>query len=418
MIQHITLEITELAGLGDGVGYLQDKKVFVPYTVPGDKVSATIYKHTKQQAFASLGQVIVPGSQRVTPVCRHFYHCGGCRLQHVNSDAYQVFKQQMLTYAVSRAGYDPAVVVTPVMVGAKARRRAVFKVHQKQVGYYEPKSHKLVAISECPILVPELEALIASLNTFLQHFSKPQLIEEIALFQSDSGVDMVFTSNIEVWDATTYEQVTGFSQQNDIARVSYRYKSEVFPVIQRRSVQMQAGEVSIDLPPGAFQQATKAGQEAITAEILQGIKGASKVIDLYAGCGTYTFPIAAFAKVHAVEGSQEMVSAINQTAGRQHISGVCAEMRDLVKQPVPAKTLKSYDAIVINPPRNGAGAQVEEIAKSGVKRMVMVSCNPVTFSEDAKLLKAAGYALKRAVPIDQFVWSSHLELVAVFEKNA
>jgi 23S rRNA (uracil1939-C5)-methyltransferase len=192
----------------------------------------------------------------------------------------------------------------------------------------------------------------------------------------------------------------------------------MLPVAQRRAIEMQVtDEIAVPIPSGSFLQATKAGQQAITKEIVEATSSRRHILDLYAGCGGYSFVMAAYARVHAVEGDASMTSTILNTARKYNLSSqVTAEARDLVKQPFQVKDLNKYDAVVINPPRNGAKAQAEFLAKSKVPVVAMVSCNPVTFATDAKILAEGGYTLKRAVPIDQFVWSSHLELVARFEK--
>jgi len=177
-------------------------------------------------------------------------------------------------------------------------------------------------------------------------------------------------------------------------------------------------ELKIELPQGAFLQATQAGQDAITNFILQYLAGAKNIADLYSGCGTYTFPIAqSGCRVSAFEGSYDMALALNNTIRQNDMEGlITAHTRDLYKNPVRADELKQFDAIVINPPRNGALPQTQQIAKSGVANVVMISCNPQTFERDAKAMLEAGYKLSKIVPIDQFVWTNHLELAAFFQK--
>lgn len=410
---NITLTITHLGGLGDGVGEYQGKPVFVPYAAPGDVLVVVLEKRGKDFSRGRIVEILTPSPERQVPPCAHFGTCGGCSLQHVSPTLYQDFKQAMLVQAVKRAGGDEAVIAPLITIAPASRRRAVFKVQQGKLGYYQPESHKLVAIEECPVLD---EAISAALPLF-RVLVKTIPYETLAVTASDSGLDIVLSMAKEP-GLRELEHLSHYAQTHDIARLAWQRGEEVTPVIERRPVQMQVGKVAVNLPLGTFLQATKQGQQAITAQIMAHLPiKAKQVIDLYAGCGTYSFAVAEQAKVFAVEGSSAMADTINRTAVLHSMAGrVSAIARDLVKQPVLPKELDRYDTIVINPPRNGAKAQAEQIAKSKVPVVIMVSCNPISFATDAKILLQAGYTLIHAVGIDQFVWSGHLELVAVFTR--
>ncbi len=407
----ITLTITHLGGLGDGVGEYQGKPVFVPYAAPGDVVSVVIEKSGKEFSRGRIVEVLTPSPDRQEAPCAHFAVCGGCSLQHVSAHAYQAFKQSMLAQAIKRAGGDEAVIAPLITIPPASRRRAVFKVQQGKLGYYQPESHKLVAIEHCPVLDDAISQKLPEFRALLKTIS----YETLAVTASDSGLDVVL-SLTKAPGLQELEYLSRYAKEQDIARIAWQRGEELTPIIERCPVQMQTGDVAVSLPLGTFMQATKQGQQAITAQVLAHLPvKAKQVIDLYAGCGTYSFAMHEKAKVFAVEGSQAMADTINRTAIQHQLQGrVSGIARDLVKQPVLPKELDRYDAIVINPPRNGAKAQAEQIAKSKVPVVIMVSCNPISFATDAKILLQAGYKLTHAVGIDQFVWSGHLELVAVF----
>lgn len=414
--KHYTVNITDLAGLGDGVGYVDGQKIFVPYTLPGDTIKARITKTGKEYSQAELITLLSPAPTRQTPPCKHFYTCGGCSLQHMAQENYIAFKHDILVQAVARAGLDTNAIAPLIYIGPTSRRRAVFKVEKGRIGYYQAKSHILVAIEECPILETPLETLIPHLNRLVKNISRPHAIDEITLSLSDTGIEVIINSK-DMATLADLETLAEFAKVQDLAGVSWQSGREVTPVAECRTSEMVVGAVRIAIPSGSFQQATKAGQAAITREIIAATEKAGSVLDLYAGCGGYSFAMADYTKVHAVEGDEVMTATITQTAKKYGLTAkLGAETRDLVKRPFLPNELKKYDAVVINPPRNGAKAQVEQLAKSNVGIIAMVSCNPVTFSTDARILASGGYHLKRAVPIDQFIWNQHLELVAIFGK--
>lgn len=343
-------------------------------------------------------EIPIEAHLRQEPPCEYFGpgrdKCGGCALQHLNLEAYQHYKASRLKEAS-----------TPLIAAqGTGRRRVEFKVQDGMLGFYAAESHQVIQIDHCLVLEPALSAEIPHLSIL----AKQMPITAIALCLSDSGIDAIFTAK---------EQgiLQAFAGERNYARVSIKHEKNIKVLANVRPVIATFGEVEVELPPGAFLQATKAGQIAITAEVLQGLKGARKIIDLFSGIGTYSFPLSETAEVRAYEGSTEMIGALNEAAMKyqKQIKGF---VQDLEARPLPPDQLNWADGIVINPPRNGAGPLSKQIALSHVKKMVMVSCNPASFERDKKILEKGGYQMIRAVPIDQFHYTPHLEIVAVFTK--
>ncbi|HZD24921.1 MAG TPA: RNA methyltransferase, partial [Alphaproteobacteria bacterium] len=188
-------------------------------------------------------------------------------------------------------------------------------------------------------------------------------------------------------------------------------------VAERRPPLIELGGVPVTPPPGAFLQATAEGEAALVRLVSEACAGAGRIADLYAGIGTFSFALARAAPVYAAEQDAAAVAALvaarNGAAGLKQIE---AEMRDLVRRPLGPGELARFDAVVFDPPRAGAARQVEELARSKVPLVVAVSCNPATFARDSRTLADGGYRLERVTPVDQFLWSAHVELVATFRR--
>lgn len=404
MRARVTLTIDKLAGLGDGAGMHEGRKVFVPYTLAGDVVEAEITRRTTDADYGSLTRIITPSPSRAEPICRHFGQCGGCALQHLAAPAYNSFKEDMARAAVRKAGYDPACVKPLVAFPASSRRRVDLQAVNGKLGYFARSSHELTDITQCPVLEPELEALVLRLKTYCAPLKKLQSVQVNGL---DKGYDVLLVGDgITDWPHT---------QDPAILRVSSQYGGNTQLLHQAGEVTVTFGNVKVEPPAGAFLQAVRGAQVAMTELVLAATSDAVNILDLFAGLGTYSFPLAARAAVRAVEGDAAMVSAMRGAAASAKLAeGFEVRRRDLFREPMLAKELGRHDAVVINPPRTGAAAQCKELAHTRIPTLVMISCNPATFARDARMLNDAGYALVRVTPIDQFSYSSHLELVAEF----
>ncbi len=398
----ITLTIDKLAGLGDGAGEYEDHKVFVPYTLAGDVVRARIHKRTTDANYATLETLLTPGKDRIKPVCRHFTQCGGCQLQHVGQGSYAKFKQEMAEAAVRKAGFDASVVKPLRIMQVASRRRVDLKVKNGKVGYYKERSHQITNIEECKVLEPKLFALVLELKKQIALWSH---VTAIQINTVDGGYDAVLESKEP--DAIQMRSLAS------VKRLSVRNGSALHTVFASGPVTVTLGDVVVEVPPGAFLQAVAEAQNLIAGLVKEYVGPAKHVLDLFAGIGTYSFPLGPQMQVTAIEGNAAMVNAM-RAAAQKLGKNFTAEERDLFYNPVSAEILAGFDAVIINPPRAGAKAQCEQLAQVKVPTLVMVSCNPATFARDARILKEGGYTLKSLTPIDQFIYSPHLECVAEF----
>ncbi len=392
--------IVALAARGDGI--TADGR-FIPLAAIGDTVD-----------FAADPPTIQPGPH-ATPPCRHFPVCGGCQLQHVTDGAYIDFVAGRLA-RVLPAGAAP--VLHPVALSPpRSRRRAALKAlkrgRQLILGFHTEGTHKVVD-QQCEILDPALFALLAPLRRLLLGCLKDGQGAGVAMTISDGGIDLLL-ANVSAEGLAAIEALNDFAAAHDLARLSVEGPGGIDVIVERRAPLLSMGGVGVALPPAPFLQATREGEAALVAAVLAAVGDAGKVADLFCGLGTFSLPLSRQGSVLAVDAAGPAVAALG-VAARQAGRRITVQHRDLFRRPLMAAELAGLDAVVFDPPRAGAEAQAKALAVSAVPILVAVSCNPNTFGRDAKILVEGGYRLTDAWPVAQFRWSSHVELVARFER--
>ncbi|HKQ44745.1 MAG TPA: RsmD family RNA methyltransferase [Rhizomicrobium sp.] len=347
-------------------------------------------------------------------ICPHFGTCGGCSLQDLAPDVYSAKKRDAIIAALKRAGVE-AQVEAPVIVPPRSRRRAVFKIKSLaeglHIGFHAAKSHTVIDMHHCEVLTPGLFALVGALRQKLEPLFGVGEAGELHVTETDTGFDCALR-----WRAaltpTLRAALSSALSGLGIARLTMG-REMVFETAQPV---VSLGGVKVVLPPDPFLQATREGEAALRAFVLQTVGKAKRVADLFAGCGTFALPLARKTRVHAVEQDQPALAALVEAAKSPGLKPVTTEARDLFKLPLTPSELNVYDVVVLDPPRAGAEAQAKALAKSKVPVIAYVSCDAVSFARDAALLLAGGYKIGPVTPIDQFLWSSHIELVASFER--
>jgi 23S rRNA (uracil1939-C5)-methyltransferase len=347
-------------------------------------------------------------------LCRHFGICGGCTYQDLADADYRALKRSMVVEALSRHCFTDAVVEEPLEVPPGTRRRAAFKVAKKDgatlIGFHAAKSHAIVDMQECRVMTPALATLVPRLREAMSLLLRENEDAELHVTDTDDGFDVALK-----WSRARKLQaeIARMAEKLGIARVTAG--SETIVELIKPSIAF--GTVRVAIPPGSFLQPTREGEAALQARVLSALKGAKNVADLFAGCGTFSLPLAAQSKVHAVDSDGPALDALAAAARSvQGLKPVTTEKRDLFKRPLFQVELARYDAVVLDPPRAGAAAQASQLAASKVARIAYVSCNAGSFARDARTLADAGYRLGAVLPVDQFLWSSHIELVASFTK--
>ena len=417
--QPVELAIEWIGARGDGVGYTAGRPVYVPLTITGDRLRVQLERPRGDGYAGRILEVLAEGPGRVPAPCPHFGECGGCALQHVEDLRYAAWKEQLVATALARRGFANPPLRPLLRVAAGTRRRANLAAEHAgraaRLGFHARQSNRVVDVTGCLVLAPALSRLLPPLRAALAAILTDGERIEVTATATDGGVDLLLEGRPPLALAAR-EALATFAESADLARLTWRaHGLPSDPIAMRRPPRIVFAGVAVDLPPGAFLQPTAAGEAALAAAVTQALAGCRRVADLYAGCGTFTFPLARGARVHAVEGDAEAIGALAGAARRAvPAPAVTTEQRDLANDPLTDKELGRFDGVVFDPPRAGAKAQAEQLARSRVPKVVAVSCDPATFARDARILVDGGYRLLEATPIDQFVWSPHVEIAAVF----
>jgi len=393
--------IERLGHLGDGIA---PGPVFVPLTLPGEIVEGTVIDGRMADP-----RIVTPSADRVKPPCPHYRSCGGCGLQHASDAFVADWKLAVVRNALAAQGLDAPFRPTYTSPPRSRRRATLSGTRTKKgalIGFHGRKSDTIVPIHDCFILHPKLMATLPMLEEMTRIGGSRAATLSFALTLSENGVDCAVTGG-KALDTALQTTLPQFSDR--LVRLTWDGET-----VFTESAPTQAfGTARVTPPPGAFLQATPDGEAALLAAVTEAVRGANAIVDLFAGCGTFTLPLAVAAPVHAVESEAAMLAALDH--GARFATGhkrVTTETRDLFRRPLLPDELKRFDAAVIDPPRAGAEAQVVELARAQTPRIAMVSCNPVTFARDVKLLIAADYRLNWVQVVDQFRWSPHVELAA------
>ena len=350
----------------------------------------------------------------MTALCRHFGVCGGCA--HQDMADYRAFKRALVIDALARHEIS-AVVEEIVEVPPSTRRRATLKARKSEdgvaLGFHAAGTHEICDLQECLVLTPRLIALVPGLREMLQALLSAGEFAELRLADTDGGVDLSLRWQ-KTNDAATVAELARWAAKLGLARIARHGET----LIERVRPSVHFGKAELFLPSEGFLQPTREGEAALQTFVIEALAGAKTIADLFCGCGTFALPIAERARVHAVDLDAAMLEALADAT--RHASGlkpVTTEKRNLFRQPLTENELASFDAVSLDPPRAGALAQVHRLASSKVERVAYISCDAETFARDARILIGGGYRLKCIQPVDQFLWSSHIELAASLERG-
>jgi len=412
------LVIGSIGAQGEGVagGGVASGPVFVPRALAGERVLAAVAADR-----AELIEVLTPSADRVTPPCPHFGDCGGCALQHWRREPYLAWKAEQIRLALGRERIE-TLILPPFSAQPGSRRRLA--LHARQVpggaliGFKARRSWRLAPIEVCTIAEPSLVAAFPAFRLLAAPlFEQPKSAPTLHVTATDTGIDVDITGverRTGALSADARSRIAEAAAAADFARVTLA--GEV--LYQARAPMVRVGRASVALPAGGFLQAVTAAEGAMAAFVSEALAGARSIADLYCGVGAFALRLAEHAAVSAYDVSAPAVAALNAARGSTPgLKAIAAEARDLARRPVRAAEFKRLEAAVIDPPRAGAAEQHRELARSGLARIASVSCNPATFARDARILTDAGFTLARVLPVDQFLWSPHVELVGVFERS-
>ncbi len=420
----ITVTIDTLGARGDGIGQHDGKPVYVAGALPGESILVDVTEVKRSGTVGRINEVLEPSPDRREAPCKHFDRCGSCQLQHLGEGLYANWTQSRAAFALKQQGITDVPFENAFIVPPASRRRLALKALKTStklvLGFNKVSSHQIEDIDHCLVADVQLTDVFEPLRNLLWQALPSSMLSTIHLTRTDSGIDLVVDTSVAL-DLSTRELCTEFANAHDIASFHWNHSGFLDPVAIRREAVMKFAGARLPVPPAAFLQATSESQKAMVETVLSACGETKRAADLFCGIGTFTFPLAQRFQVLAVEGAKDALASVE--AGRNtaaaagvNLKQIVTKHRDLFRRPLSEKELAGFDVVVMDPPRAGAEAQARELAKSGVKKVVSVSCNPNTFARDARILIDGGYELKMVKPIDQFLWSTHLELIGIFQR--
>lgn len=394
-----TTTIEYLGHKGEGVALIEGERVFVPFALPGEEILLT-----REGERGTLADVVKPSAERVEPFCPHYGACGGCQLQHMSPEAYRAFKIGLVETPLMQAGLA-AKVEKFVSAGGSGRRRATLHARKDAAGYMRLRSHDLLDLDACPILVPGLKAapdVARAIGAMLGPC-------DVSFTATDTGLDVSVKSTVK---GLKGDRLIALGNRFGLARLAFN--GEMLFLAQMPRVTM--GKGTVELPIGSFLQATEAAENVLAAYVTEAVGKAKSVADLFCGVGPFALRLAEKSTVFAADSDKPAVTALEKAFHHaKGLKAVTAKARDLFRDPLTRFEL-NYDCVVLDPPRAGAEAQVKEIAASKVKQVVMIACDAKSFARDAAILVKAGFALSDLVAVDQFTYSTHIEIAARFQR--
>ena len=405
------VEIESLGARGDGVA--EGGGLYVPYTLPGERVR--VVRHADRGGGRGRAEaVLTPSPERVEPLCPHFGTCGGCALQHASDRFTARWKRDLIAVALGARGIAKAAIRPTITSPPESRRRITVAARRTRkgvlIGFHAPAATGIVPIDTCTVAEPALIAALPKLEELAGLAASRKGEVRLTLTLTNGGIDVAVTE-AKAMDGPALALLAGVAARAGIARLGWNGEE----VATMRTPEVTMGRARVVPPPGGFVQPTREGEAALVDAVGEAVGGAGRIADLFCGSGTFTLPLAEQAEIHAVEGEAAALAALDAAwRATPGLKRVRCERRDLVHRPLLPAEFKGVEAVVVDPPRAGARAQAEQLARAKVPRLAMVSCNPATFARDARILIDGGYRLDWVQPVDQFRWSPHVELVAAF----
>lgn len=406
------LEIVRLGAHGDGVAEGEKGPLFIAGALPGERVLAVLAGERGRVV-----ELLRASPERAQPICAHFATCGGCIAQHMSEGLQRDWKRHTVVEALNHRGLMPTVAET-VFVGPHSRRRAVLTARRTSngsisLGFSAEGSHELVAIESCPVLVKEIERALPALGKIAANAISAKGDARMTVLAAREGLDVAIEGPRPVSEPARRALLARDATLAGVVRLQIGGE----PIVMSCSPTIDLGGVGVGIPAGGFVQASAHAEEAMRAISVEAIGRAKRVADLFAGAGAFSFALARRAEVLAVDSDASLIGALGNAA--RHAPGlkpIKTLVRDLFREPLSRRELDAFDAVLIDPPRSGAKAQSEAIARSKVPVVVAVSCNPATLARDLRVLVDGGYEVERVVPVDQFVFAAHVEAVAVLRR--
>lgn len=411
-MSQVELKIDHVGARGDGIAKTDKGPVFVPFALKGETVSVDLDKSR-----GIITELKSKSPDRVDPVCQHFQKCGGCVAQHMSDESYQSWKLDIAQQALDKSSIKHKIDhFLPCTTGE--RRRVVLTAERSnedtKIGYLQAGSHDLIAIHECPVAHPQIVEHLDLFREIAQIITPHYKTSQLTILLCENGFDIAVEASFSLKDATIHAVSQKATSTKAIKRLAFN--GEV--LVEIEPTVLTFGDTLIQVPSGSFVQASKRAELEMVELVTKHLKPCKKVVDLFSGSGTFTFPLAQKSAVHAVETSGPALNSIDRGfRSRQGLKPISTERRDLFRSPFVREDLKPYQGVIFDPPRAGAEAQSKQLARAlNIKKVAAVSCNPVSLARDLELLVKGGFKIKSITAIDQFLWSTHVEMVALLER--
>ena len=413
MVERLTID--HVGHFGDGVALVGGENVYVPYTLGGETVEVEPVpgRHPDRRRLLAVERA---SPERITPFCQHFGVCGGCAIQHWETERYRAWKRDLVVETLAQAKLDCEV---DPLIDAHGQGRRRITLHARmgthdvlKVGFAAANSHEIVPVDQCPVLDPALGGALEAAWAIAEPLTPTAKPLDIQITATDSGLDV----DVRGSGPLPTKMITTLSRVAEAHRLA-RLTRHGELVLMRSPPTIMIGAAKVTLPPGSFLQATVAGEEALATLAGGHCKRAKHIADLFCGVGPFALRLAANSKIAAFDSDAGAVEALQKAAkATSGLKPVKAEARDLFRRPLMPQELRDYDAVVFDPPRQGAQAQAVQLAASKIPLVIAVSCNVATFTRDARILVDGGYRLEAVTPVDQFRHTPHVELVAKFTR--
>jgi 23S rRNA (uracil1939-C5)-methyltransferase len=409
----LSLKIGSLSPRAEGLADGPDGLVSVPYTLPGEEIEADV-----EGARGALLSVSCASPRRIAPPCPYYFRCGGCSLQHADPVVYGEWKRSLIVSELTK--HAIAAPVRPLVAAhASGRRRVIFharptSANPHAVGFMAARTHELIEIGACLLLAPGLRSALPAARALAGLFVSKAPAFDIHVTAAAAGLDCDLRG-LPRKSELPLTELSIIARTHNLCRISVHGE----PAIVLSQPKIDVGGTLVSLPPGGFLQATAAGEEALADFVLQHLGKAKRAADLFCGIGAFALRLAAKLPVLAVDSDRSALDALLAAwRGRQGLKPISSSTRNLFREPLSATELQDLDFVVFDPPRQGAKSQAEQLAGSPCRTIIAISCNPASFARDAAILVAGGYQLADVLPVDQFQWSAHVELAAVFVKGS
>ncbi len=417
MKKPLELTIDDLGAQGDGVAHHDGKTFFVSGALPGERVRVETADLAANNRRLAPMEILTASPERIAPPCPHFPQCGGCRLQHMDPAGAAAWKIKPLQYFLEKEGLHKTALLPPAVTAPGTRRRARLAAQHRNgavtLGFNAWRSHHVVDLASCAVLLPALAAFVQALRGKLSRWLPEGHVCDVQITALPDGLDAVFIGGPDL-ELEEREELALIAGDLGVAQLSWRKwdRSPVEPVAHRRPLHMTFGAATVPFPPGSFLQATETGENALIDFARKAVGQSARVLDLYCGLGGFGLSCGAAKDVCFADLDGPATAALSKAIKDKPNARVLE--RNLIREPFTAPECDAFDAVIFDPPRGGAKAQAIHLAKSGVPNIVAISCDAASFMRDAKILVNGGYKLKSILPVDQFLWSTHIELAAHF----